>query len=259
MTDTPLQGVGVLVTRPRAQAAELIKAIEDSGGNAVCFPVIEIIEREEAAVAAEFAALPRPDITIFVSQNAVAYGLEYARGTQKAATGPATAAAIKSAGESVDIQSPDGYDSESLLLQPALTDVADKDICIIRGNVGRELLAETLRERGATVNYLSVYERRQAQLSPGELAGLETAWRSGKIDAVTVMSIETLNNLANLLPEWCADQLGYVPLVTPAARVIKEALNRYPASTLVKASGPQAADMVEAIIATLKTDPGPAS
>jgi hypothetical protein len=41
MTDTPLQGVGVLVTRPRAQAAELIKAIEDSGGNAVCVPKVD--------------------------------------------------------------------------------------------------------------------------------------------------------------------------------------------------------------------------
>jgi len=159
----------------------------------------------------------------------------------------------------VDIQSPDGYDSESLLMQPALTDVAGKDVCIIRGNDGRELLAETLRERGATVNYLSVYERRQARLSSSELADVETAWRGGRIGAVTVMSIETLNNLADLLPEWCADQLEYVPLVTPAARVIKEALNRYPASNLVKASGPQAANMVDAIITTLKTDPGPAS
>jgi uroporphyrinogen-III synthase len=255
MTDTPLHGVGVLVTRPRAQAAELIKAIEDNGGNAVCFPVIEIVARDEAEIVAELAAIPTPDITIFVSQNAVAHGLRFAHGTMKAATGPATAAAIRNAGGSVDIQSPDGYDSESLLMQTALTDVAGKEVCIIRGNDGRELLAETLRERGATVNYLSVYDRRPPQLSTDALADVETAWRDGRIDAVTVMSVESLNNLANLLPEWCTQQMKNVPLVTPAARVIKEALNRYPASTLVKAAGPQAADMVDAIITTFQTGP----
>ena len=72
------------------------------------------------------------------------------------------------------------------------------------------------------------------------------------------MSIETLSNLIALLPEWCVQQLDIVPLVTPAARVIKEALDRYPASSPVLASGPQAANMVHAIIANLRTDPGSA-
>lgn len=254
MTDTPLQGVGVLVTRPRAQAAELIKAIQSKGGDTICFPVIEIVPRDTAEITAAAAALPSPDIAVFVSQNAVAHGLAHAAGAAIAATGPATAAAIRAAGQTVAIDPGKGYDSESLLAEPALLDVAGKQVRIIRGGngqegKGRELLADTLRERGATVSYLPVYERRLPVISPELLVEVETAWRDGKINAITVMSVETLKNLGTLLPEWCAEKLENMPLVTPAVRVIKEALDRYPASTPILASGPQAADMVDAIIA----------
>ena len=50
MADRALQGVGVLVTRPRTQAIELVDAIEARGGDAYCFPVIEIAPREDLEV-----------------------------------------------------------------------------------------------------------------------------------------------------------------------------------------------------------------
>jgi uroporphyrinogen-III synthase len=252
---TPLLGIGVLVTRPRAQASELIETIVRNGGSAICFPVIEVVPRDAAEVAAAAAALPAADIAVFVSQNAVEHGLSHAAGAAKAATGPATASAIRGAGETVDIDPGQGYDSESLLAQAALRDVSGKQVRIIRGGggqqgSGRELLADTLRERGAIVNYLPVYERCLPAVSADRLVEVETAWRDGRINAITLMSVETLKNLATLLPEWCAEQLESVVLVTPAARVIKEALERYPASRPTLASGPQAAAMVAAIIAT---------
>ena len=64
MTDTPLQGVGVLVTRPRPQARELVAAIQKSGGNAVQFPVIEIVPRAESEIALEAASLGEADIAV---------------------------------------------------------------------------------------------------------------------------------------------------------------------------------------------------
>ena len=249
MTDAPLQGVGVLVTRPRAQATELVQAIQDKGGKVICFPAIDIVPRDATEIANDAAALPAPDIAIFVSRNAVAHGLAHAAGAAKAAIGPATAAAIRSAGQTVEINPDSGYDSESLLAEPALREVAGKQVCIIRGSKGRALLADTLRERGADVEYLSVYERKLPTVSTDLLVEVETAWRDGNINAITVMSVATLKNLGTLLPEWCASQLENMPLVTPAARVIKEALDRYPESTPILASGPQAADMVDAIIA----------
>jgi len=256
MTDSPLHGVGVLVTRPRAQAAELINLIQDNGGNAICCPVIEIVPRDSAAIAADTAALPTPDIALFVSRNAVAHGLSHAADAMKGATGPATAAAIEAAGQSVDILSKSGFDSESLLDEPALQNVAGKNIRIIRGLGGRGLLAETLRERGATVDYLPVYERRLPECSPLLLSEVEAALREGGIHAITVMSVQTLKNLLEILPDGCRQRIENVPLVTPAARVIKEALNLCPAARTLLASGPQAADMVAAIIETQRTDPG---
>jgi uroporphyrinogen-III synthase len=256
MTDSPLKGVGVLVTRPRTQATDLIEAIESRGGTAICFPVIEIVARDRRSVEAEVATLPAADIVIFVSSNAVAHGLDFVGDALTAAIGPATAAALLAAGRNVDISPADGFDSESLLREAALLNVQGKRVRIIRGGNGREHLAETLRERGAIVDYLAVYARELPKISDSALLEVETAWLARKINVVTIMSVETLHNLLSLLPKSLLSELTDVPLVTPAARVIKETLERFPASRPVLASGTKANDMVEAIIAILKTDPG---
>lgn len=258
MTEAPLKGVGVLVTRPRTQASELVAAIEAAGGRAICFPVIEISARDQSDVAADAAQLPAPDIVIFVSRNAVEYGLGYAAGGKICAIGPATAAAIRAAGRVVDIEPAKGFDSEHLLAEPELNNVDGKEIRIVRGNKGRELLADQLASRGANVSYLSVYERRVPDVSSDLLATVETLWREGRISIVTVMSVQSLRNLVKLLPAWCEKQLESTPLVTPAGRVIKEALDRYPASRTILAPGPQAREMVDAITALHRTDPGTA-
>jgi len=215
MTDSPLKGVGVLVTRPRAQAAELVELIQNKGGNALCFPVIDIVPRDESAIEADSSLLPAPDIALFVSRNAVAHGLAYAAGATRGAVGPTTAAAIEAGGQTVEIQAANGFDSESLLAEPTLQNVSGTNIRIIRGDGGRELLADTLRERGATVDYLSVYERVLPDCSPELLAEVETTWRGGGLHAITVMSVRTLRNLIALLPIWCKQRINDLPLVTP--------------------------------------------
>ncbi len=258
-TENALQGIGVLVTRPRAQASDLVAAIEGAGGSAFCFPVIEIAALDENVVAAAAAALPEPDLNIFISRNAVEYGLKYLGGGKVAAIGPATAAAIQSAGHLVDVQPAEGFDSEHLLEEVALQDIAGRRVRIIRGNGGRELLADELTARGAAVDYLSVYERRLPVVSADMQADVEARWRRGDIAVVTVMSVQSLVNLARLLPDWCVRQLESTPLVTPAGRVLKETLDRYPASRAILASSPRASDIVEAIIALIHADRGPAS
>lgn len=257
MTDPALHGVGVLVTRPRAQAIDLVTEVERHGGTAYCFPVIDIVALDENDVAASVADLPDPDVTIFISRNAVEYGLQYMGSGQIAVIGPATAAAVRAAGRIVDIEPAHGYDSEHLLAEPVFTDIAGKQVRIVRGSKGRELLADELTARGAIVNYLSVYERRLPAVPSEMLAELEARWRQGGISVVTVMSVQSLRNLVRLLPEWCRDQLESTPLVTPAGRVLKEALDRYPASRPILASGPQASEMVQAIIALQRTDSAP--
>jgi len=253
MANNDLAGVGVLVTRPTHQAHELVAAIEAQGGLAIRFPCIEIVPREAAEVLDDMSQLEDPDIAIFVSSNAVKHGLAYAGAARIAVVGPATAAAVAAAGRSVDIRPANGFDSEHLLAEAELQAVAGSTIRIIRGNEGRELIADTLRSRGAEVEYLSVYARRAPEYSASELAALEAQWRSGDIDVVTVMSVQSLTNLTSLLPEWCRKQLAQARLVTPAARVIKEVLDRFPGIPATLASGPQAKDMVRAIAGHAKT------
>ena len=247
MTDLELAGIGVLVTRPEQQAEPLAAAIEAAGGTAFRFPAIEIVPRPEDAIAADAAALSQPDIAIFVSTNAARYGLAFAAAPRVAAVGPATAAAITAAGGHVDIQPEGGFDSEHLLAAPELKDVAGKVVRIFRGQTGRELLADTLRARGAVVEYLAVYTRGAAQPDAAGLARLEAAWRSGQVHVVTVMSVETLACLGAILPRWCRDRLRQTLLVTPAERVIIEATKQFHGIPTALAEGTAPNDIVRAI------------
>ena len=242
-----LGGLGVLVTRPEHQAADLVAAIEAAGGRAIRFPVIEIVPRAAADIANDTAALPEPDIAVFVSANAVRCGLGHAGRARIAAVGPATAAAVEAAGRSVDIVPAAGFDSEHLLAEPALRSVRGRNVRIIRGNAGRELIAATLRERGARVDELAVYARRRPRPDAAALESLDAAFRDGGVGAVIVMSVESLHNLVELLPAGARERLCRVRLVTPAARVLKEVLDRFPGAEAVLADGPGAGDMVRAV------------
>ena len=246
MSEHALDGVGVLVTRPRQQAGELAEAIEAYGGTAILFPVIDILARDPADVQADLDVLADPAITVFVSRNAVEHGLDYAAG-KIAAIGPTTADAIDQAGGHVDICPAAGFDSEHLLMEAAFDDVAGKTIRIIRGDVGREKLASSLKERGAEVEYLSTYERKRPRYTAAELTSLEEDWQAGRVSVAVVMSVQSLENLGALLPDWCRKQLPMTPLVTPSARVLKEALKLYPDCPAILASGPRSNDIVDAI------------
>ena len=208
MSEHALDGVGVLVTRPRQQADELVEAIEARGGKAILFPLIDIQARNPAEVQADIDSLNDPAITVFVSRNAVEHGLSYASG-QVAAIGPTTAEAIRQRGSHVDICPASGFDSEHLLMESAFDDVRGKTIRIIRGNDGREHLANALSQRGANVEYLSTYERRRPRYTAAELSSLQQRWQAGDVSVVVVMSVQSLENLAALLPFGFCSAVGH--------------------------------------------------
>ena len=85
-----------------------------------------------------------------------------------------------------------------------------------------------MRERGARIDYLTVYHRSIPEYGAAELDSLPTRWRSGEINVVVVTSVASLDNLLALLSGPCLNLLARTPLVTPAKRVLKEALNRFP-------------------------------
>lgn len=244
----PLEGAGVLVTRPRHQSAELVQAISDAGGRAVEFPVIDIAPRSPAAIAAELDTLPAPDIAVFVSRNAVEHGIDAVPpGCRIAAVGDATAAAVAAAGRHADIVPASGYDSEALLAEAALDSVAGLHVRIVRGNGGRELLGDTLRDRGAQVHYLAVYERRRHVLEEADVAALDDGFAAGGIHYVLAMSLSSLEHLLGLLPHDSRERLATARLVSPSARVLKTALDRLPRMRALQAGGPRAGDLVTAM------------
>jgi uroporphyrinogen-III synthase len=201
-------------------------------------------------------ALADSDVTIFISTNAVIYGLPYANGDDAtiAVIGPGTRSAVESAGRRVDIFPAQGFDSEHLLAEAELQGVAGKNIRIIRGDGGRGLLADTLRERGATVDYLSVYRRVTRIYSQNLLTGLEHRWRDGQVSCVIAMSVDSLDKLLEILPVGCRELLSDTPLVTPSPRVLQTASDRIPEAKVSLAQSPKTDDMVRALIACRKPD-----
>jgi len=258
MASRSLAGVGVLVTRPSHQSHALTAAIESHGGKAVCFPTLEILPRNAAAVLEDAYRLAAPDIAIFVSSNAVLHGLQHAQDAKIAVVGPATADAVVSAGRAVDIMPSDGFDSEHLLAMAELFDVAGKRVRIIRGQDGRELLADTLRARGAEVDYLSVYERSLPLYRADEVEALLTEWHAGGINVVTILSVASLDNLRSLLPESALAMLQRTPLVTPADRVLQQVLEQLPDMPATLADAPDADAMVRGIVRAIDRSPGQA-
>lgn len=221
MTSTPchLGGLSVLVTRPAHQADQLCEMIEQAHGRPVRFPALEI--RGTPNPEAARAALAAPyDILVFVSRNAVdqAYDLlpETLPGDLAiAAVGQATARRLCEIGLAPTLVPVDRFDSEGLLELPQLNRVADKRVCIVRGNSGRRTLAETLTARGARVHYAQVYERRMPQRSANNLV---RGWHR-MVDIVTITSNTLLDNLFTLLGESGTCLLRTTPLVVCSTRM----------------------------------------
>jgi uroporphyrinogen-III synthase len=222
----PLAGLRVLVTRPAAQAAGLADAITAAGGEAIVFPALEIEPVHDLApLRNRLGPIDRYDLVVFTSRNAVAFGralLEGASGARPrvAAIGPSTARALEEAGTEVAIRPAAGYTSEALLEEPALQQLAGMRVLIVRGEGGRTLLADTLAARGAEVAHAVVYARVPARGDPGEL---RARWRRGDIDVVTVLSVETLDALAQLLGPEGGTLLARTPMVTTSERVLQRA------------------------------------
>ncbi len=234
----PLAGLKILVTRPRDQAIQLAGAIEQAGGVPLLFPLLEIAPVQDTQVLKEqISHLGLADLAIFISPNAVQYGMAAIRGTlspnpspvhggggrdsageggfsmlppalKVATVGPGSAKALRELGVK-DVIVPDSrFDSEGLLAQ--LQNVKGWRVMIFRGDGGRELLGDTLKARGATVEYVTCYLRRKPQQPAGQILNA---------NAITVTSSEALSHLSQMLDEPARKHLFDTPLFVPHPRI----------------------------------------
>jgi uroporphyrinogen-III synthase len=238
-----LAGCHVLVTRPVQQARELCALIERAGGSAHPLPVIEIAApRDPQALEDLLASIERFDIAIFVSSNAVhrACAALAARGwpvsLRLAAVGRGSAAALAEHGLRTHLRPPLDFSSEGLLALDELQRVAGQRVIIFRGEGGRELLADTLRARGAEVVYAEVYRR---VLPPAGHVELQRIATTLYIDTIVVTSNEGLHNLYQLAGEaqrrWLLDR-QLIVISARTARLAGELGFRHPARVAAEAS-----------------------
>jgi uroporphyrinogen-III synthase len=233
----PLRGRGILVTRPGERAANLAQLIARAGGRAHLFPAIEI---QDLPPPAALERLSEFDLAIFVSPTAVAKIMAHVPvwplAVRAAAIGGGTRRELERRGLTNVISPQTGADSEALLGEAELKHVAGRRIVIFRGEGGREVLGETLRGRGAQVEYAAGYRRTRPERP--------RLWKDEEIDAITVSSSQGVANLFEVLDD---DFLRTRPLFVPHPRVAASARERSVREVII--AGPSDEEMLRALVA----------
>ncbi len=146
----------------------------------------------------------------------------------------------------------EGDDSEALLELPALQEALaqpEPRVLILRGEGGRELLAERLRAQGASVDYLELYRRRLPEYPDGTLSRQIQAERLNGLVVSSGQGFEHLRQVAGA--NW--PQVARLPLFVPSPRVAQMARTAG-AEHVVDCRGASAT----ALLAALQEHPVPA-
>ncbi len=207
----------VLLTRPLESESHLSVMLGERGiGCCVC-PLLSIAAQPVTEDMKRIALqLDLYDHVIFVSQHAARYGLSLFDQfwpqwplVNFLAVGDATGTALAQHG--IKAVTPRTATSEGLLMEPALGQVEDTKILIVRGNGGREHLSETLRARGATVEYLEVYER-----IPRSAEDIKMQLQDIVLSCAVVTSHQILSVLHGALTR---DEVGRLNLLVASPRI----------------------------------------
>lgn len=199
---TPLMGKRILVTRPRAQAADLCDKLAVLGAEPIVFPTIEIAPLKDASwLDQAIRQLSQYDWIIFTSVNGVTAFWDRLHAAEKdssalaevsvAAIGPATAQALEQRGVQPHFI-PAEYVAEAIV--EGIGVVRGRRILLPRADIAREALASELERRGALVDEIAAYRTLPAAPDPRGLAEL----RRG-VDAITFTSSSTVRNFVQLV------------------------------------------------------------
>jgi uroporphyrinogen III methyltransferase/synthase len=187
----PLFGKHVLVTRPRHQAGDMVRQLEELGARTSLLPAVEVRPPADwSAVDRAIAELARYQWLVFTSANGVSFFMGRLRTVGRdlralgslrlAAIGPATADALREYLLEPDLM-PDEYRSENLAA--ALRDqVRGQRVLLARADRGRELLREELAAV-AQVEQVAVYS--QCDAVEWDAAVVEE-WKTGAVDYLTL-------------------------------------------------------------------------
>tara|TARA_B100000674_G_scaffold497201_1_gene530037 strand:- start:253 stop:987 length:735 start_codon:yes stop_codon:yes gene_type:complete len=209
----------VVITRPQADSERLSEALQNEGFQTRVMPIITI----EAIPTAEQAPAPSVSddaLCIFISANAVRFGLPQL-GSALARDSDLTVIAVGNktrdtlAAEGIQAQVPVRADSEGLLAMPALSAPDSRDVVIVKGEGGRELLASELTGRGARVTEWACYRRCWPEVDVSGLMEIS----AGLIFQVS--SGEMVSRLSELLAGGGQADLFQSSIIVPSDRVAR--------------------------------------
>lgn len=207
MSQTPLAGVRVLVTRAPQQASEFSAQLAGLGAIAIEIPTIEIRPVVEGPrIRAAMEQLPATRLVVFTSANAVkifcdflqAAGHDASRlaAAKLCAIGTETARALERRGLTPDLVAGE-YTAEGLVQALEGWNLQDARVLVPRAAVGRDVLPELLAQRGAEVEMLTVYETVMPEGTP---AALERLFEGDGVDVISFTSSSTVQNFAAAFP-----------------------------------------------------------
>ncbi len=252
----PLDGLRVLVTRPREQAGELVARLAAAGAEPVVLPTIMISDPPDWEPADRaIRQLDRYGWLLLTSVNGVErfvdrlrhHDLDPARACGRLKTvcvGPRTAAAAGRAGLKSSTVAKE-YAAEGIIELFAGHDLAGAKILFPRALKARELLPETLRRRGAGVDVVPVYE---TLFPPESAARIAELLRNDALDLITLTSASTAANLARHCPAGLRDRLEQIP-VACIGPITAAAAGKAGLKVAATASEYTAAGLVETILA----------
>jgi uroporphyrinogen-III synthase len=201
--------VRIVVTRPEPQAAKWVELLRQRGVDAIALPLMRIVAAQplQSQVHEVWHKLPGYHLVMFVSPNAVSHffsdflpGVPWPAGPGAAATGPGTVAALREAGvpaESIAAPALDApqFDSRSLWTELRDHDWRGAQALIVRGEDGRDWLADTLRAAGASVEMLEAYRRAEPAWEEAQLAVLDEALAQPNAHAWFFSSSQAIGHL----------------------------------------------------------------
>ena len=254
----PLDGVRVVVTRAKAQAAEMVARLENLGAETIEMPTIAIAPPEDAGpIDAACDRIGTFDWVVFTSVNAVVRvarrlaegpgGIRGLEGVRLCAVGTATAEAIAGHGLRVDLV-PDEYRAEGVIR--ALRERGDLTgvrVLLPRGDLARDLLPAELRRAGAEVTAVTAYRTVPADLDR-EDPDVRGMLRGSRVDVVTFTSGSSVRNFSRAMGERRAAELLRHVEVACIGPVMAEAASRLDIATTIMPAESTVPALLEAIV-----------
>jgi uroporphyrinogen-III synthase len=236
----------ILLTRPPGENESLADLLRADDLSPVVRPLIELIEKPVDPAMKQIALdLDRYDKIIFVSKGSVRFGLPLLENYWPQwpirlgwfTVGPGTAESLKQYG--VVASFPTLAGSEGLLALAGLQEVTGRQVLIVRGTGGRELLGQSLGESGASVTYLETYSRLPLQHDFSDLI-------AGSI--VVLTSAEIMENFASLI----GDRLPEYHAVLPSSR-LEEIARTHAFQSVTNAGGASDEALYDAVMKAVNT------